>query len=80
MEHEDHHERTGHHSTAPEAQAGAFSGDGFPVRFEEGDGVAVIRSTMTKQELIEERIRRVTGTADQGLSTDEIMRLTRGED
>ena len=53
---------------------------GTEVRFEEGDGVAVIRSTMTKKELIEERIRRVTGTADQGLSTDEIMRLTRGED
>lgn len=53
---------------------------GTEVRFEEADGCAVIRPTMTKREIIEERIRRVAGTADQGLSTDEIMRLTRGED
>lgn len=53
---------------------------GTEVRFEEGDGCAVIRPVMTRRELIEERIRRATGTADQGLSTDEIMRLTRGED
>lgn len=53
---------------------------GTEVRFEESEGCAVIRPTMTKRELIEERIRRVTGIAGPGPSTDEIMRLTRGED
>lgn len=53
---------------------------GTEVRVEEADGAVVIRSLRSKRELIEERIRRATGTADAGLSTDEIMRLTRGED
>ncbi len=53
---------------------------GTEVRFEEADGCAVIRPAMTKRELIEERIRSVTGIAGPGPSTDEIMRLTRGEE
>ena len=40
----------------------------------------MIRPLLSKRELIEERIRRVTGIAGPGLSTDEVMRLTRGED
>ena len=50
---------------------------GTEVRFEEADGCVVIRPAQSKRELIEERIRRVRGTADQGLSTDDVMRLTR---
>lgn len=53
---------------------------GTEVRFEEAEGCAVIRPTMTRRELIEERLRSVRGIADGGLTTDEIMRLTRGED
>ena len=53
---------------------------GTEVRFEEADGAAVIRPLLSKRELIEERIRRARGTADGGLTTDEVMRLTRGED
>ena len=50
------------------------------VVFEEAtDGVA-IRPKMSKRAQIEERIRRVRGVADGGLSTDEVMRLTRRED
>ena len=39
---------------------------GTEVRFEETDGAAVIRPLLSKRELIEERIRRVTGIADPG--------------
>ena len=53
---------------------------GTEVRFEETDGAAVIRPLLSKRELIEERLRRATGIAGRGLSTDEVMRLTRGED
>lgn len=53
---------------------------GTEVRFEEAGGCAVIRPLLTKRELIEERLRRARGTADAGLTTDEIMRLTRGDD
>lgn len=53
---------------------------GTEVRFEEADGCAVIRPKMTRRELIEERLRSVRGIADGGLTTDEIMRLTRRED
>ena len=50
------------------------------VVFEEAaDGVA-IRPKLSKRAQIEERIPRVRGVADGGLSTDEVMRLTRGED
>ena len=53
---------------------------GTEVRFEEAEGCAVIRPLLSRRELIEERIRRATGIAGPGSSTDEIMRLTRGED
>ena len=53
---------------------------GTEVRFEEADGCAVIRPALSKRELIEERIQSVTGAAGPGMSTDEVMRLTRGED
>ena len=59
-------------------QLGLFPGT--EVHFEEADGVALIRPLLSKRELIEERIRRATGIAGPGPSTDEIMRLTRGED
>ena len=50
------------------------------VLFEEAADCVAIRPKMSKWARIEERIRRVRGVADGGLSTDEVMRLTRGED
>lgn len=50
------------------------------VAFEEADGCVVIRPTISKRALIEERLRRARGIAGGGLSTDEVMRLTRGEE
>ena len=50
------------------------------VVFEEAADCVAIRPKMSKRAQIEERIRRVRGVADGGPSTDEVMRLTRGED
>ena len=50
------------------------------VVFQEAADCVAIRPKMSKRAQIEERIRRVRGVADGGLSTDEVMRLTRGED
>ena len=53
---------------------------GTEVVFEEGADCVTIRPKMNKRAQIEERVRSVRGVADSGLSTDELMRLTRGED
>ena len=53
---------------------------GTDVRFEESDGVAAIRPLLTKEELIRERLQRARGVADRGLTTEDVLRLTRGED
>ena len=50
------------------------------VAFEEADGCVLIRPVLGKRAVIEERLRRARGIADGGLSTDEVMRLTRGEE
>ena len=50
------------------------------VVFEEAADCVTIRPKMNKRAQIEERIRSARGAADGGLSTDELMRLTRGED
>ena len=48
--------------------------------FEEADGGVFIRPAKPKRVLIEERLREARGIADTRMSSDEIMRLTRGED
>ena len=50
------------------------------VAFEEADGCVLIRPMLSKRALIEERLRRARGIADEGLSTGELIRLTRGEE
>ncbi len=45
----------------------------------EGD-VVVVRKADTGSSRAREWIRRFRGSADAGMSTDELMRLTRGED
>ena len=48
--------------------------------FEETDGGVIIRPAKPKHVLLEERLRAARGVADTELTTDEIMRQTRGED
>ena len=48
--------------------------------FEESDGGVLIRPVLTKRALIEQRLRDARGVADSGLGTDDVMRLTRGDD
>ena len=50
------------------------------VAFEEADDCVLIRPTISKRAQIEERLRKVRGVAGGGLNTDEVLRLTRGED
>ena len=50
------------------------------VTFEEADGCVLIHPVLGKRAVIEERLRRARGIADGALSTDEVMRLTRGEE
>ena len=50
------------------------------VRFEETDGGVTIRPVLSKRELLEDRLRRARGVAVRGVRTDDIMRLTRGDD
>ena len=49
------------------------------VVFDEADGGVVIRPALSKRELIEQRLRRARGVAAGGLTTEEVMSLTRGE-
>lgn len=48
--------------------------------FQETEGGVVIRPVKTKDALIGERLRAARGVADTAIRTDDIMRLTRGED
>ena len=48
------------------------------VTFEEADGGVVIRPVLSKGTLIEERLRKARGTAG-GTTTDDVMRITRGD-
>ena len=50
------------------------------VNFEEGDGGVVIRPVLSKRELVAERLRRARGAAGGDLGTDDVMRLTRGDE
>ena len=49
------------------------------VTFEEADGCVLLRPVLSKRALIEERLREARGVAGD-VSTDEVMRLTRGDD
>jgi len=50
------------------------------VSFEEAEGGVVIRPVLSKRALIEQRLRKARGVAVLGVRTDDIMRLTRGDD
>lgn len=50
------------------------------VRFEESDGGVVIRPVLSKRALIDQRLRRARGAAGGELGTDDLMRLTRGDE
>ena len=50
------------------------------VVFEELQGGALIRPTVSLKDLMEHRLGNACGVAAKGLSTDEILQLTRGED
>ncbi|MCY4187976.1 MAG: AbrB/MazE/SpoVT family DNA-binding domain-containing protein [Bryobacterales bacterium] len=50
------------------------------VTFEEVAGGALIRPAVRLKDLMEQRLRSACGVAADGPSTDEIMRLTRGEE
>ena len=49
------------------------------VTIEEGDGGVAIRPVMSKRALIDERLRRARGAAGGDLGTDDVRRLTRGD-
>lgn len=49
------------------------------VVFEEFDGGALIRPSVSLGELMEQRLRKARGVVVGGRTTDEIMQLTRGE-
>jgi antitoxin PrlF len=44
------------------------------------DGAVVLRKTVAEPELAADRFTRLMGCATAGLTTDEIMAMTRGED
>lgn len=50
------------------------------VEFEELDGGALIRPSVSLGELMEQRLQKARGVAADGRTTDEIMQLTRGEE
>ena len=50
------------------------------VTFEEVDGRVVIRPVLSKRALVEERLREARGVAGGAATTDDVMRLTRGDD
>ena len=50
------------------------------VVFEEVDGGALIRPSLSFEKLMEQRLRKARGTATGTRTTDEIMQLTRGEE
>jgi AbrB family looped-hinge helix DNA binding protein len=50
------------------------------VVFEAGEDGVILRSRLSRRALIRERLWRARGAGTGGRTTDEIMRLTRGED
>ena len=50
------------------------------VIFEEADGHVVLRPGLSKRALVEARLRDARGVASSGQSTDEVTRLTRGDE
>ena len=50
------------------------------VTFEEADGGVVVRPVLSKRALIEKRLREARGVAAGGATTDDVMRLTRGDE
>ena len=50
------------------------------VNFEEADGGVMIRPVESKRALVAERLRRARGVAGGDLGTDDVMRLTRGDE
>ena len=50
------------------------------VSFEEADGGVTIRPVVRKRAFMEDRLRRARGIAARGVRTDDVMRLTRGDD
>ncbi len=50
------------------------------VVFEEADGGVVLRPVLPKRALVEARLRDARGVAAGGPRTDELMRLTRGDE
>lgn len=49
------------------------------VRFEEADGGVIVRPVQGKRALVAERLRGARGVAGGNLTTDDVMRLTRGD-
>ena len=50
------------------------------VVFEAGDDCVILRSRLSRREQIRKRLERARGAGTGTMTTDEIMRLTRGED
>ena len=50
------------------------------VTFEEADGCVVLRPALSKRALVEERLREARGAAAGDMRTDDVMRLTRGDE
>ena len=50
------------------------------VVFEEADGCVVLRPVLSKRALVEARLRDARGVAAGGSGTDDLMRLTRGDE
>ncbi|MDX2226889.1 MAG: AbrB/MazE/SpoVT family DNA-binding domain-containing protein [Verrucomicrobiae bacterium] len=50
------------------------------VTFEENHGQLILRPSETRKQRFLRGLKTVAGSAKKGLSTDEIMKLTRGED
>ena len=50
------------------------------VVFDEADGCVVLRPVLSKRALVEARLRDARGVAASGAGTDDVMRLTRGDE
>ncbi len=67
--------------TIPKPLRQAFSLlPGTEVAFEAGEDEVVLRSRLGRRARIRERLRRARGAAGPGVTTDEIMRLTRSDE
>ena len=50
------------------------------VRFEEAEGGVTIRPMADKRTLVADRLRKARGVAVRGVRTEDVIRLTRGDD